>query len=182
MNYYEILEIKQNATCEEIRKAYKKQALQWHPDKNADPLASDKFKNIAEAYQVLSNDKKRTEYDNSLKQHKSSKRQYNNLNNHFEYEFIVKDPFEIFNEFMELFSMIPIFETLFNPTSNFIIIDHMSSSQNQHHQFQHQYHRRQSIREINGKKWITDYNNDGTQTTVLSSKDLDLLIRNTLTN
>ena len=65
-DYYEVLGIKKDATEEQIRKAYKKLALRWHPDKNPDHKkeAEEKFKEINEAYSVLSDPKKRNEYDN----------------------------------------------------------------------------------------------------------------------
>ena len=53
-DYYKILGISRGATQDEIKKAYKKMALKFHPDKNKDPGAEDKFKEIAEAYEVLS--------------------------------------------------------------------------------------------------------------------------------
>ncbi|TFH36412.1 MAG: molecular chaperone DnaJ [Bacteroidia bacterium] len=63
-DYYEILEIQKNATKEEIKKAYRKQAIKFHPDKNPDNSeAEEKFKEAAEAYEVLSNDEKRARYD-----------------------------------------------------------------------------------------------------------------------
>lgn len=62
-DYYKTLEIKKGATDEEIKKAYKKLALKYHPDKNKAPGAEDKFKDIAEAYEVLSDKKKRDIYD-----------------------------------------------------------------------------------------------------------------------
>jgi DnaJ-class molecular chaperone len=63
-NLYNILEIKKDATQNEIRIAYKKLALQWHPDKNEDKIfAENKFKKICEAYFVLSNPEQRRQYD-----------------------------------------------------------------------------------------------------------------------
>ncbi len=63
-DYYEVLEVTKTASYEEIRKAYRKKALQFHPDKNpGDKTAEDKFKEAAEAYEVLSNDDKRARYD-----------------------------------------------------------------------------------------------------------------------
>ena len=56
-DYYKILGVKRNATDDEIKKAYHKMALKYHPDKNNDPGAEDKFKEIAEAYDVLSDGK-----------------------------------------------------------------------------------------------------------------------------
>jgi len=63
-DYYEILGIQKNASKEEIKKAYRKQALKYHPDKNpGDKTAEENFKEAAEAYEVLSNDEKRSRYD-----------------------------------------------------------------------------------------------------------------------
>ncbi|KAL3284710.1 hypothetical protein HHI36_018858 [Cryptolaemus montrouzieri] len=62
-DYYEILGISKNATDDEIKKAYRKLALQYHPDKNKSPKAEEKFKEVAEAYEVLSDKKKRDIYD-----------------------------------------------------------------------------------------------------------------------
>jgi molecular chaperone DnaJ len=63
-DFYEILGVDKNATKEEIKKAYRKKAIQYHPDKNPDNKeAEDKFKEAAEAYEVLSNDDKRRRYD-----------------------------------------------------------------------------------------------------------------------
>lgn len=64
MDYYELLELSRSATAEEIKKAYRKQALKYHPDKNpGDPSAEKKFKEISEAYEVLSDENKRRIYD-----------------------------------------------------------------------------------------------------------------------
>ncbi|TXK47120.1 molecular chaperone DnaJ [Pontibacter qinzhouensis] len=63
-DYYEILGVSKGATQEEIKKAYRKIAIKFHPDKNPDdPTAEDKFKEAAEAYEVLSNEQKRQRYD-----------------------------------------------------------------------------------------------------------------------
>ncbi len=63
-DYYEILGVSKNATKDEIKKAYRKQALKFHPDKNpGDKKAEENFKEAAEAYEVLSNDEKRSRYD-----------------------------------------------------------------------------------------------------------------------
>jgi len=63
-DYYEILEVSKSATQEEIKKAYRKQAIKYHPDKNpGDKDAEAKFKEAAEAYEILSNPDKRSRYD-----------------------------------------------------------------------------------------------------------------------
>ena len=63
-DYYEVLEVGRNASKEEIKKSYRKKALEYHPDRNpGDKAAEDKFKEAAEAYEVLSDDNKRSRYD-----------------------------------------------------------------------------------------------------------------------
>ncbi len=62
-DYYRVLGIEKGASDEEIKKAYRKQALRFHPDKNKSAGAEDKFKEIAEAYDVLSDAKKKDIYD-----------------------------------------------------------------------------------------------------------------------
>ena len=68
MDYYKILNVKKQATQEEIKKSYHKLALKYHPDKNDNKLeAEKKFKEIVEAYEVLSDENKRARYNISLK-------------------------------------------------------------------------------------------------------------------
>ena len=62
-DYYEVLGVSRNVNGEEIRKAFRKQALEFHPDRNKNPGAEEQFKEINEAYQVLSDSKKRAQYD-----------------------------------------------------------------------------------------------------------------------
>lgn len=62
-DYYEVLGVPKNASKDSIKDAYRKLALQYHPDRNKSPEAEEKFKEISEAYAVLSDDGKRQQYD-----------------------------------------------------------------------------------------------------------------------
>ncbi|HOW84346.1 MAG TPA: DnaJ domain-containing protein, partial [Spirochaetota bacterium] len=63
-DYYEVLGVAKNATEQELKQAYRKLALKYHPDKNkGDPEAEEKFKEINEAYEVLRDPQKRASYD-----------------------------------------------------------------------------------------------------------------------
>ena len=64
MKHYQTLEVDKNASKEEIKKAYRKLAIKYHPDKNpGDTAAEEKFKEIGAAYEILSDDQKRAQYD-----------------------------------------------------------------------------------------------------------------------
>jgi molecular chaperone DnaJ len=62
-DYYEVLNVSKDASKDEIKKAYRKLALKYHPDRNKAPEAESQFKEISEAYAVLSDDEKRSQYD-----------------------------------------------------------------------------------------------------------------------
>jgi molecular chaperone DnaJ len=62
-DYYEVLGVERSADERELKKAYRKLALEFHPDRNADPAAEEKFKEASEAYEVLSDAEKRAIYD-----------------------------------------------------------------------------------------------------------------------
>jgi molecular chaperone DnaJ len=62
-DYYDILEVERGASKEDLKRAYRRMARKYHPDVNNDPSASERFKEINEAYEVLSNDSTRAAYD-----------------------------------------------------------------------------------------------------------------------
>lgn len=62
-DYYQVLGVSNNASQDEIRKAYKKLALQYHPDRNPSEEAQEKFKDITHAYEILSDSEKKEIYD-----------------------------------------------------------------------------------------------------------------------
>eukprot|EP00088_Acartia_fossae_P007685 TRINITY_DN13608_c0_g2_i3.p1 TRINITY_DN13608_c0_g2~~TRINITY_DN13608_c0_g2_i3.p1 ORF type:complete len:396 (+),score=103.65 TRINITY_DN13608_c0_g2_i3:41-1228(+) len=122
-DYYELLEITRDASTADIKKSYRKLALKWHPDKNPEnpDEATKRFKEIAEAYEVLIDEKKRRVYDKYGKEgltganggaggpsgHRGGGRRYHgaNLDDDFGFggagfhSFVFRDPFEIFREF-----------------------------------------------------------------------------------
>uniref|UniRef100_A0A1I8EIE1 J domain-containing protein n=1 Tax=Wuchereria bancrofti TaxID=6293 RepID=A0A1I8EIE1_WUCBA len=95
--FYNVLGVPRNADDAAIRKAYRKLALQWHPDKNPsnNEVAEQKFKRITQAYEVLSDPKKRNSYDRSRLT--GSQRHNRQSCNVFHHRF--RSPFDIFQEF-----------------------------------------------------------------------------------
>lgn len=98
MNYYEILGVSRSADPNDIKMAYRKLALKWHPDKNLNSSddAAQMFKRVSEAYEVLSDPSKRQQYDrHGTVQNGSKDYQYSAF--HF------RDPSELFQEFFSPF-------------------------------------------------------------------------------
>jgi len=62
-DYYEVLDVERGASQDDIKRAFRKLAFKYHPDRNKEPDAEDKFKEISEAYAVLSDEQKRQQYD-----------------------------------------------------------------------------------------------------------------------
>ncbi|XP_059877504.1 dnaJ homolog subfamily B member 8 [Delphinus delphis] len=97
-NYYEVLGVQASASQEDIRKAYRKLALCWHPDKNPDneEEAEKKFKQVSEAYEVLSDSKKRLVYDRAGC---DSWRAGTRYSSPFDSGYSFRNPQDIFREF-----------------------------------------------------------------------------------
>ena len=78
-DYYSILNISNNSTKEEIIKSFRELAKKYHPDKNSSPNASEKFREIFEAYEILKNDEKRKVYDQYWENAKQTADKYSKM-------------------------------------------------------------------------------------------------------
>lgn len=103
VDYYEVLGVPRQASSEAIKKAYRKLALKWHPDKNPENKeeAERRFKQVAEAYEVLSDGKKRDVYDRYGETRMDGGAHANEAAfvDPFEFVFTFRDPTEVFKEF-----------------------------------------------------------------------------------
>merc|ERR1711892_664634 len=102
--YYNILGLQNGAPDEDIKKAYRKMALKYHPDKNKESNAEEKFKEIAEAYEVLSDKDKKAAYDRHGSEGlRSGRRNSSQGNPSRSYSrnssFHPSDPFDLFKNF-----------------------------------------------------------------------------------
>ena len=102
LDYYKILNVSKNSNKDEIKSAYKKLALKWHPDRNINNKgeAENKFKTISEAYHILSNKQKRNDYDlkrNPIKYFKNSNDFFNTS---------INSVFNSYNKHLNLFNNI----------------------------------------------------------------------------
>ncbi|XP_027878402.1 dnaJ homolog subfamily B member 2 isoform X1 [Xiphophorus couchianus] len=102
VNYYSVLGVSRNASPDDIKKAYRKLALKWHPDKNPDNKeeAERKFKELAEAYEVLSDKSRRAAFDrygnDNVRHSGSTTTDFSDLP---EFTFTFRNPDEVFREF-----------------------------------------------------------------------------------
>ncbi|KAI8390266.1 DnaJ domain-containing protein [Blakeslea trispora] len=112
LDYYQVLNISSDSSEQDIKKAYRKLALKYHPDKNSSADASEKFKAISEAYEILSDPEKRRVYDNR------DNMQYSNNHNEFHNPFAgfaFHSPEEIFAQVFNHFHSFGYGGDMFSP-------------------------------------------------------------------
>ena len=134
-NYYHILGVAVNASDDQIKKAYKTLALKYHPDKNKDPGTEEKFKEVAEAYEVLSDKDKRRAFD--IYGNESSKRTQK-----FKHGFChswfssPSDPFDLFRSFFGDHDPFSLSDQFYDPFT-FMFQRHMQIHRNFHNRLHH---------------------------------------------
>lgn len=105
VEYYQVLGVRRDASADDIKKAYRKLALRWHPDKNPDNKeeAEKKFKELSEAYEVLSDVNKRSIYDRygkvGLTGNNTGRGGHFHNGEHFHEPFTFRNPDDVFREF-----------------------------------------------------------------------------------
>ncbi len=165
-NYYKILGLNNNASEKEIKKAYRKMALKYHPDKNSDKDTSDKFKEISDAYQILINKNNR-----------------NNDNEFNQYNF--KNADDLFKEF---FSRSSVFESAFQDDFFGDVFSNMNINFNRFNKSKSNvnifnYSKQVNTTFINGNKveTITEINNGNKKITeIITDKDGNKTVNNTV--
>jgi DnaJ-class molecular chaperone len=95
-NYYEILGLEKNVSETEIKKAYRKLSLKYHPDKSSEPGTEEKFKEISKAYSILSDSDKRRDYD--LGKEENDENRFGDLSASELKEVLINDVKEFFQE------------------------------------------------------------------------------------
>lgn len=103
-DYYETLGVDRDTSKDEIKKAYRKLAMQYHPDRNKEPEAEEKFKKISEAYAVLSDDEKRAQYDRFGHAGISGQYSYEDIFRNANFEDIFKEAGFGFGGFEDIFN------------------------------------------------------------------------------
>lgn len=165
--YYKILGLNNNASEEEIKKAYKKMALKYHPDKNPDNDTSDKFKEISEAYQILTN-------------------KGNNSNNNVKFnQYNFKDADDLFKEF---FARSSVFESAFQDDFFGDVFNNMNINFNRFNKPKSNvnvfsYTKQVNTTFINGNKveTITEINNGNKKITeIITDKNGNKTVNNTV--
>jgi len=134
-NYYHILGVAVNASDDQIKKAYKTLALKYHPDKNKDPGAEEKFKEIAEAYEVLRDKDKRRAFDRYGNESSKRTQKFNHgfRDNWFSSP---SDPFDLFRSFFGDRDPFSFSDQFYDPFT-FMFQRHMQVHRNFHNRLHH---------------------------------------------
>ena len=85
-DYYEILQLNKKCNQDDIKKSYRKLALQYHPDRNKEPGSEEKFKKISEAYEILSDPQKKHQYDNKTNMIRTNINPHDLFNSFFKHQ------------------------------------------------------------------------------------------------